>query len=341
MDDFAALDATAQAELVRRKEVKPIELVEAAIGRIERVNPELNAVITPMYDLARKAASGPLPDGPFTGVPFLLKDLLASYAGVRMTWGSAFLKDYVPDHDSELVARLQASRTGHSRQDEHAGVRHPADDGAALLRADAQPLEHGAQLRRLQRRLRCGRRFGHGPDRARQRRRRLDTHPRFLLRPLRPEADARPQSRSARTSATPWAVSSSTTPSRAPCATAPALLDADLRPRHRRPVLGAAAGASVRPGSRRRPRKAAHRLHDAGRDRRHRPSRLHRGGEGRGEALRGPRSSRGGGSSRTIAGEMITRAIHGRLVGRRLRRTWTAMALLMGRGAAPERSWSR
>ena len=91
--------------LVRRKEVKAIELVDAAIDRIERLNPTLNAVVTPMYDLARKAASGPLPDGPFTGVPFLLKDLLASYAGVRFTEGSAFLSDYVPDHDSELVAR--------------------------------------------------------------------------------------------------------------------------------------------------------------------------------------------------------------------------------------------
>jgi len=105
MDDLAFLDATAQADLVRRKEIKPIELVDAVIERIERLNPKLNAVITPMYDLARKAAAGPLPDGPFTGVPFLLKDLLASYAGVHFTFGSAFLSDYVPDHDSELVAR--------------------------------------------------------------------------------------------------------------------------------------------------------------------------------------------------------------------------------------------
>jgi amidase len=105
MDDLASLDATAQADLVRRKEVKAVELVDAAIDRIERLNPTLNAVITPMYDLAREAASGPLPDGPFAGVPFLLKDLLAEYAGVRFTEGSAFLADYVPDHDSELVAR--------------------------------------------------------------------------------------------------------------------------------------------------------------------------------------------------------------------------------------------
>ena len=68
-DEFAALDATAQAELVRRKEVKPIELVEAAIKRIERINPTINAVITPMFDEARAAANGALPEGPFTGVP--------------------------------------------------------------------------------------------------------------------------------------------------------------------------------------------------------------------------------------------------------------------------------
>ena len=105
MNDLAFLDATAQADLVRRKQVKPIELVDAAIERIERLNPELNAVITPMYDEARKAAAGPLPDGPFTGVPFLLKDLRTSYAGVRMTSGSAFLRDYVPSQDSELLLR--------------------------------------------------------------------------------------------------------------------------------------------------------------------------------------------------------------------------------------------
>ena len=87
LDNLALLDATAQAELVRNKEVKPIELVEAAISRIEHLNPTLNAVITPMYELARTAAAEKLPEGPFTGVPFLLKDILASYAGVRIDAG--------------------------------------------------------------------------------------------------------------------------------------------------------------------------------------------------------------------------------------------------------------
>ena len=105
--ELTTLDATAQAELVRKKEVKPIELIDAAIDRIERVNPQINAVVTPMYEQARAAATNPLPEGPFTGVPFLLKDLLAAYAGVRMTSGSRFLKDFVPPRDSELVARYK------------------------------------------------------------------------------------------------------------------------------------------------------------------------------------------------------------------------------------------
>jgi amidase len=105
--ELASLDATAQAELVRKKEIQPIELVEAAIERIERVNPQLNAVITPMFDEARKTADGNIPDGPFRGVPFLLKDLLAAFAGVPMSWGSALLRFYVPDHDSELVRRYK------------------------------------------------------------------------------------------------------------------------------------------------------------------------------------------------------------------------------------------
>lgn len=107
MDDVGLLDATAQAELVRRGEVTALELVEAALARVERLNPTLNAVITPLPDAARAAASSGGLRGPFAGVPFLLKDLIASCAGARMTWGSAALRGFVPDHDSELVTRLR------------------------------------------------------------------------------------------------------------------------------------------------------------------------------------------------------------------------------------------
>ena len=107
MNDIALLDATAQAELVRTKQVKPIELVEATIERIERVNPQINAVVTPMYDIARKIAEGPLPEGPFTGVPFLMKDLGPMYAGIRFTSGSVFSKDIIAPIDSELTRRYK------------------------------------------------------------------------------------------------------------------------------------------------------------------------------------------------------------------------------------------
>ena len=108
-DETALLDGIGQAELVRRREVTSLELVEAAIERIERLNPTLNAVVTPMYDEARAVASGPLPDGRLAGVPFLLKDFLAEYAGVRFTEGTEFLSDYVPAEDSELVRRYKAA----------------------------------------------------------------------------------------------------------------------------------------------------------------------------------------------------------------------------------------
>jgi amidase len=106
-DELVLLDAISQAELVRLQKITPLELVDTAIARIEKLNPSINAVVTPMFEIAREVAVGPLPNGPFRGVPFLLKDLIASYAGVRMTSGSMALRDFVPDHDSELVVRLK------------------------------------------------------------------------------------------------------------------------------------------------------------------------------------------------------------------------------------------
>jgi amidase len=106
-DELALLDATAQADLVRNKEVTALELVTAAIDRIERVNPSVNAVVIRMYEQAREAASQPLPDGPFRGVPFLLKDLAAEYAGVPFNEACAFLWGYVPTEDQELVRRYK------------------------------------------------------------------------------------------------------------------------------------------------------------------------------------------------------------------------------------------
>ncbi len=105
--EIAGTDGVGLAGLVRQGEVTPAELVEAVIERIERVNPELNAVVTKMYDEARQVAAGSLPEGPFRGVPFLLKDLQAAYEGVKMTAGSRYLRDFIPNGDSELVKRYR------------------------------------------------------------------------------------------------------------------------------------------------------------------------------------------------------------------------------------------
>jgi len=110
-DALAWLDATAQADLVRRGELTPTELVDAAIARIEARNPGLNAVITPLFDSARAVAAGPLPDGPFRGVPFLLKDAVAHSAGDPYHCGMRVLKDvgWVAAADTTLVARYRAA----------------------------------------------------------------------------------------------------------------------------------------------------------------------------------------------------------------------------------------
>lgn len=105
--ELAFLDTTALAKLIRKKEIQPIELIEYTIRQIEKINPQLNAVVTPMYDEARGAAQKSLPDGPFAGVPFLIKDVTASYKGVRMTCGTKNMKDFIADHDSELVSRFK------------------------------------------------------------------------------------------------------------------------------------------------------------------------------------------------------------------------------------------
>ena len=110
-DDLARMDATDQAELVRAGRVSPAELVEAAIARIEKVNPELNAVIHPLFDDARKQATGQLPDGSFTGVPMVLKDLICHTAGHPFHEGMRFLKDegWTEEEDQYLAAKFRAA----------------------------------------------------------------------------------------------------------------------------------------------------------------------------------------------------------------------------------------
>jgi len=106
--DYERYDALGLADLVRRKAVSADDLLEAAIERVEMRNPAVNAVVMPLYDYGRKAIADGLPDGPFRGVPFLLKDLGGWLAGVKVTRGSAFFADApAVAADSEHVRRLK------------------------------------------------------------------------------------------------------------------------------------------------------------------------------------------------------------------------------------------
>src|SRR5215470_17301634 len=106
-EEFARYDGLGLAQLVRRREVTAGEVLEAAIAQVEASNHVINAVVCRLYDQARAAITAGLPAGPFTGVPYLLKDLGAHYKGAVTTFGGALFKDFVVDHDSEITARLK------------------------------------------------------------------------------------------------------------------------------------------------------------------------------------------------------------------------------------------
>ncbi len=109
LTEYADHDALDLAALVRRKEVSAAELVETAFAAIERLNPQLNAVISVMAEEAQASAAGALPDGPFRGVPFLIKDLVVSYAGVPTDCGSRLFAGWTRDFDSEILKRWKAA----------------------------------------------------------------------------------------------------------------------------------------------------------------------------------------------------------------------------------------
>jgi amidase len=92
---------------VRRHEITAEELLDAAIARVEARNPTVNAVVMKLYDYGQQAIAAGLPEGPFTGVPFLLKDLSASLAGTPTTRACKFFADAVASADSEHVIRLK------------------------------------------------------------------------------------------------------------------------------------------------------------------------------------------------------------------------------------------
>jgi amidase len=107
--EYGKYDGLGLAELVRRKKVSPAELVEEAIRRIEAHNPKLNAVVRPLYERARKAAKGKLPEGPFKGVPFLMKDLISSLEGIPTSSANKLWKDIPARVTTEIARRWENS----------------------------------------------------------------------------------------------------------------------------------------------------------------------------------------------------------------------------------------
>lgn len=109
LTDYDRYDGLALAQLVRNRDVTAEELLETALARLEEVNPKINAVVLPMESQARAQIARGLSDGPFAGVPFLLKDLMSIFAGVPTSNGSKFLRSYVPSYDAECVVRWKGA----------------------------------------------------------------------------------------------------------------------------------------------------------------------------------------------------------------------------------------
>ncbi|MDH7973664.1 amidase [Sphingomonas sp. AR_OL41] len=109
--EYTAYDAVGLADLIRQGEVSPLEVVDAAIEGIERYDREINAIVYRAFDEARAAAAEPLPEGPFTGVPFLVKDLLLQVTGWPRTSGSRYAANagFTDAQDSGLMRRYRAS----------------------------------------------------------------------------------------------------------------------------------------------------------------------------------------------------------------------------------------
>jgi amidase len=105
--EYGDYDAVGLAGLVRGGQVSPSELLDEALARTAALNPKINAVIHLMEPRARAAIAAGLPDGPFRGVPFLIKDLMTAFAGEPMRLGSKLFNDYVPAEDEELTRRYR------------------------------------------------------------------------------------------------------------------------------------------------------------------------------------------------------------------------------------------
>jgi Asp-tRNA(Asn)/Glu-tRNA(Gln) amidotransferase A subunit family amidase len=173
MRDYESYDALGLAELVRKGETSAEALLDEAHARVESRNPAQNAVNKVWADHARAAIRAGLPDGPFRGVPYLLKDLHAQVAGMPLSFGSRLFSRFVSDTDSEITLRYRRAGLvilGRTASPEF-GLTATTE---SVLGRDAQSgtaSDLGGIVGRRQRRR------GHPAGGARERRRRLDPTP--------------------------------------------------------------------------------------------------------------------------------------------------------------------
>lgn len=100
-------DGLAMADNIRNGRLSPAEALTDAIAKVEKVNPQLNAMAEKLFEQAARDIAGPLPDSPFAGVPILIKDLFSPVAGARMTNGSLLGMNVVATFEAEIVARIR------------------------------------------------------------------------------------------------------------------------------------------------------------------------------------------------------------------------------------------
>ena len=186
--EYESYDAIGLADLVRRKEVTPEELLAEALARTERLNPKLNAVVHAVPEQGAgtdRAAACPMDRSP--AYRSCSRIWAARRSAIRPACGSRLFANYQWTFDSEIYLRLKNARAGRPSRarPRRSSASSPVDRGRRLWRPDAQSLESQSHIRRLQRRQRRGGRGRHRSDGPWQRRRRLGAHSRLLLRPVR------------------------------------------------------------------------------------------------------------------------------------------------------------
>ena len=259
--EFERYDGLGLADLVRRARGDARRAARRRVARVEAAQPGGERGDHCACTTRPRARSPPgLPTGPFTGVPFLMKDLGAPYAGDVSSLG-AVLRGHPPWFTTARSQRGSSAPARHLRQDQHARVRPGRLTEPHLYGPTRNPWNLDAHARRLERRLGGGGGRGHGADRARQRRRRLHPHPR---RPAAASSASSPPGAASLGAGTGegWGgapVEHAVTRSVRDSA---ALLDATARPGPATPTRRRRPPALPR-GGRAAPRHAAHRLHHA------------------------------------------------------------------------------